>query len=259
MAEEQNSRFSGASWYQSILEHNINPIQIWGTGGIGSWSSLFLARAGFDVQFMDNDYLELGNFSGQFFTKEGIGMSKVKALYRALTDTVIARFGQDFIPKTFFLNSDDYDLSDIFYISSHKYTIICSCFDNMTARKNLFKSFLHTMQVLSEREEQDLSDKFLFIDGGLSMEYFRIYCIKGNDEQAKTKYSNEVLSLNDNDFEDDVCSMKQTSHIAAMIGAQITSFITNFISNKHDNVEAKLVPYKYEYFAPLALSNQIVL
>lgn len=41
MAEEQNSRFSGASWYQSILERNVNPIQIWGTGGIGRISLIF--------------------------------------------------------------------------------------------------------------------------------------------------------------------------------------------------------------------------
>lgn len=256
--EEQNSRFAGAPWY------NEKPvINIYGAGGIGSWLSFFLARAGFDISFHDFDYLELGNFSGQLFEKKCMGQSKVDALERTILDLCVLRKYQR-------ISGIESRISDteklVYFINNNsEYFIVCSCFDNMRARKNLFNSWIFTMNELiredyydSEEEADKLRKRFLFIDGRLTMENFQIFCIRGNDIAAQAAYQEQAL-FEDSAIPDDACTMKQTSHIAAMIGAQMTAFITNYITNVKDGVEGRTVPYKYEFFAPLALQNIVEL
>lgn len=174
--EEQNSRFAGAPWY------NEKPvIDIYGAGGIGSWLSFFLARAGFNISFHDFDYLELGNFSGQLFEKKYMGQSKVDALERTILDLCVLR-------KYQLINGIKSRISDteelVYFINNNsEYFIVCSCFDNMQARKDLFNSWMFTMNELirkdyydSEEEADKLRKRFLFIDGRLQKMLY--LCIK---------------------------------------------------------------------------------
>lgn len=255
--EEQNSRFAGAPWY------NEKPvIDIYGAGGIGSWLSFFLARAGFNISIHDFDYLELGNFSGQLFEKKYMGASKVDALERTIEDLCVLRQYQR-------VSGYESRISDteelVYYINNSEYYIVCSCFDNMQARKDLFNSWMFSMNEMisrdcsdNEEEANKLRKRFLFIDGRLTIESFQIFCIRGDDITAQAVYREKAL-FEDSAIPDDACTMKQTSHIAAMIGAQMTAFITNYITNVKDGVEGRTVPYKYEYFAPLALQNIVEL
>ena len=256
--EEQNSRFAGAPWY------NEKPvIDIYGAGGIGSYLSFFLARAGFNIRIHDFDYVELGNFSGQLFEKMYMGASKVNALERTIEDLCVLREYQH-------VNGYESRISGteelIYYFNNNsEYYIACSCFDNMQARKDLFSSWVFSMNEIirrnypdNEEEANKLRKRFLFLDGRLTMESFQIFCIRGDDITAQAIYQDKAL-FEDSAIPDDACTMKQTSHIAAMIGAQMTAFITNYITNVKDGVEGRTVPYKYEYFAPLALQNIVEL
>lgn len=255
--EEQNSRFAGAPWY------NEKPvIDIYGAGGIGSYLSFFLARAGFSISIHDFDYVELGNFSGQLFEKKYMGASKVDAIERTIEDLCVFRQYQR-------VNGYESRISGteelVYYISNSEYYIVCSCFDNMQARKDLFNSWVFSMNEMARRNYPDneeeankLRKRFFFCDGRLTMESFQIFCIRGDDIIAQGIYKEKAL-FEDSAIPDDACTMKQTSHIAAMIGAQMTAFITNYITNVKDGVEGRTVPYKYEYFAPLALQNIVEL
>lgn len=237
---EQNSRFSGATWYVP----NQVLVRVYGAGGIGSWLSLFAARAGFSLSICDFDFLEVGNFSGQIFKKDQIGVRKVDALERTITDLCYFIEGQRLNTKIkrFTQNSSIEE-------TGSRYSIVCSCFDNMNARRDLFEKFVDFAKANPHQHH-------LFIDGRLNLESFQIFCIKDDDDDAIEKYRNEAL-FEDSAISEDICSLKQTSHIAAMIGAQMFAFITNFIANMKDNIDGRVVPYKYEYFSPLVLHNMI--
>ena len=54
-----------------------------------------------------------------------------------------------------------------------------------------------------------------FIDGRLTAEQLQIYCVKYQDIE---RYRTEAL-FSDSDVPDAPCTMKQTSHVAAMIAS----------------------------------------
>lgn len=57
------------------------PIHIIGCGGIGSWTTLVLAKMGCsNITVYDNDTVEDHNVASQFFKESQLGMSKVDAL-----------------------------------------------------------------------------------------------------------------------------------------------------------------------------------
>ena len=187
-----------------------------------------------------------------------MGFSKVEALYKTIEDLCVFG-GNQRVRSVEMRISGPQELK--YYIDNKDgYYIVCSCFDNMQARRDLFDSWIFTMNEMirrhyrEEEEVNKLRKRFLFIDGRLTMENFQIFCIKGDDVAAQAFYQEKALFA-DNAIPDDACTMKQTSHIAAMIGAQMTAFITNFITNVKDGIEGRIVPYKYEFFAPLALQN----
>jgi tRNA A37 threonylcarbamoyladenosine dehydratase len=68
-------RYQDALWYNKPVR-----ILIFGAGGIGSWSSFFLTRAGFDVRIFDFDRVEEHNLGGQMFLHQDIGKLKIDAV-----------------------------------------------------------------------------------------------------------------------------------------------------------------------------------
>jgi tRNA A37 threonylcarbamoyladenosine dehydratase len=75
MKENIKTRFKDAPWFLTETEKLSTPsILIGGAGGIGSWTTLFLTRAGYPVCVVDFDTLEDVNLGGQFFLKEDIGL-----------------------------------------------------------------------------------------------------------------------------------------------------------------------------------------
>jgi len=218
--ENENLRFRGLEWYK-----NINPeiVVIGGAGGIGSWLSLFLARANFEVILVDFDIFEEHNLSGQFAKKSNIGTEKsvaVAANIAEYTSNEITALVERITPE----------------FSTHDFMF--SAFDNMTARKDMFSVWKRSWNSINRP---------LFIDGRLAAEYFQILCVT---PETADEYERRFL-FEDNEAADAPCSMQQTSHTAAMIAAHMVGFFTNHITNICMKKEVRDVPFYFEYVIPI--------
>lgn len=225
-----HDRFKDAPWYP---KERIN-ILVGGAGGIGSWTSLLLSRAGFSPLIYDFDSLELHNLGGQLYSKKMVGELKVDA---------IANIIKDFSDEEILTFNEKVDNNT----PTHSYVV--AAFDNMLARKQMFTSWYEHMA-----ENPDLRDKGIFIDGRLNAEQMWIYCIKGSDAEMCEKYISDCL-FDDSEIEEAPCTFKQTSHAAAMIAAHITGFFTNHIVNVLEGDNSRAVPFSWEYFIPMDLLN----
>ena len=223
LMDESTSRFSGTEWYNEIRKQRII---LAGCGGIGSWTALQLARMSPESIFLyDDDVVEMANMSGQLYGGEDIGIAKVDAIARTLhaytTAQNIYALNQRFTPET--------EAGDI---------MICG-FDNMRARKTFFDAWVKHIETKSEEEKA----KCLYLDGRLSIDTLQVFCIRGDDTFNIIKYSREKL-FSDEDADATVCSMKQTTYLACMIGSMIVNLFTNYVANLLDPI----IPYDLPFF-----------
>ena len=82
ITKPQFDRFKDAPWFPK--EDTF--VLVGGAGGIGSWTSLLLSRAGFKPIVYDFDTLEEGNLAGQLYPKSLINKPKVDALQSIIRD-----------------------------------------------------------------------------------------------------------------------------------------------------------------------------
>lgn len=326
MNEIHTSRFKDAPWFKNEETNVI----VGGAGGIGSWLTVLLTRAGFTPIVYDFDRIEEHNLAGQMYTKRDAvkNIFKVDALKencKEFSDTVIHT------------NIEKYTEDSM----SHNY--VFSAYDNMQARKDTFtawKNFvkdwkdtlestqivdvevteynvvledtnnnklavvkllkdLNTIGLLEAkhiadavspgvgedgepyvvRERIDIAyattlkarfdeigaitriepvirivkevqgiptDTPIFIDGRLRAEQMQIFCVTPNRIEEYEKHL-----FDDSEVEDAPCTLKQTSHSAAMIGAHMTAFFTNHLTNNYSGDIDRTVPFLWEYFIPL--------
>ena len=152
-------RFKDAEWFGD------RTVLIGGCGGIGSWLSLFLSRAGFTEVIYDNDKVEEHNIGGQLYGIKNVGKTKVDAIAE-----IIYEFTGDNRVHVFCSRMNKTS-------PTNKY--VFSAFDNMKARKELFENWL---------ESYRNSDDAIFIDGRLAAESFQVYTVKGNDPESINDY-----------------------------------------------------------------------
>lgn len=232
LLDDTTSRFSGAEWYQAIQNTNII---LAGLGGIGSNAALQIARmVPAKLILYDDDNVELANMAGQLYSYSDFGKTKVDAiadmisLYTSMTR--VQAIAQKFTKFT--------EPGDI---------MICG-FDNMMARKTFFYSWKRHIEGKSMEERA----KCLYIDGRLSMDCLQVLCIKGDDEYNIDRYSKEFL-FSDADADATVCSMKQTTYLACMIGSIITNLFTNFVAGTLNPI----IPYDLPFFTEYDAQNMI--
>lgn len=205
---ESTSRFSGASWYNDVTEQTVI---IAGQGGIGSWATMIMSRMHPRQLFIyDDDTVETVNLAGQLYGKSMVGKKKVNAMANLIKDfsdynTTMA-IAQKWTGET--------QPGDI---------MICG-FDNMQARKTFFHSWLR--RVVGHPHPE----KCLFIDGRLAFTDMQIFCITGDDSYNIKRYNKEYL-FTDSEADATICSMKQTTYCASIIGGLIVNLFTNFIAN----------------------------
>ena len=228
MKEIHSSRFKDALWFPKEEEYII----VGGAGGIGSWLTLLLARAGFFPVVYDFDILEEHNLAGQLYSKQDAEANtpKVKALAELCAnyaDTVIDVFEEKITRET---------------MSNH---LVISAFDNMQARKDLFESWSEFV----DGYEGDLEP--IFIDGRLTAEQMQIFCVT---PENRDKYREHLFD--DSEVEDAPCTLKQTSHAAAMIASHMVGFFTNHYTNNKERDIVRSVPFFWEYFIPLNYLNE---
>ena len=231
LMDDTTSRFSGAEWFEEIQKQRII---LAGLGGIGSWTALQLSRMAPQALFMyDDDRVETANMSGQIYGFSDIGKYKVNAMADILRQRATAH--------------NLYALNEKFTSFTPAGDIMICGFDNMMARRTFFNSwFTHV-----KKESTDKS-KCLYIDGRLSLDTLQILCIQGTDDYNINRYRNEFL-FSDEEADPTVCSMKQTTYLASMIGSLIVNLFTNFVANRLDPV----IPYDLPFFTEYDSQNMI--
>ena len=191
--EQQFDRFKDLPWFRPDLDR-VNVI-IGGAGGIGSWLTLLLARMGANTYIYDFDTVSATNIGGQLFSNDSIGETKVTALKRT-----VQQYSGSYT-NAFFEKYTEESLRSIYMFSA---------FDNMEARRIMFNRW----------KSQD-PEKGIFIDGRLIAESLQIFCVTKDNMDI---YEQEYL-FSDSEVEDAPCTMKQTSHSAAMIASHMVGFL----------------------------------
>lgn len=233
LVNNATSRFSGTEWYNEIQKSRII---LAGLGGIGSWTALQLARMNpAAISMYDDDVVEQANMSGQLYRHNDVGKAKVDAM----TDMI-----------------HDYTTMHSIYAIKDKFTENCEAgdimicgFDNMVARRNFFDAWHDHMLHYPTGEERA---KCLFIDGRLSISALQVFCITGDNDWAISEYAGKYL-FSDAEAEETVCSMKQTTYLACMIGSFIVNLFTNWVANSLNPV----IPYDLPFFTEYDAQNMI--
>lgn len=219
----QTVRFKDALWFPK--EEMDTQCIVGGAGGIGSWLTLLLARAGFNPTVFDHDVLEEHNMGGQLYDSISVGKNKVVAL-----STIV----KDFSGTEIDILASKYDETSV------AHTYMFSGFDNMLARKHMFENFVQYV------EGYDGVETPIYIDGRLSAEQLQIFCVTPDRIEM---YKNHLF--NDSEIEDAPCTLKQTSHAAAMIASHMVGFFTNHYANNVIGEQIREVPFKWEYLIPI--------
>lgn len=227
------ARFKGADWF-SWLYHK--PVLLGGAGGIGSFVSFFLSRLGCHIYVYDMDTFERINMSGQLVGAAHIGKEKTKVA----EDLAIA-FSDHILVESMGKYEED----------SEAGPIMISGFDNMTARKNMFKNWKY--YVLTHTEEAAES---IFIDGRLLSSSYQIFIVQGDNPANMKRY--EEFLFEDSEVEDIDCTMKQTTHCAAGIASHMIGFLTNFAANVVNGGKFNQIPFKYEYITEPNFTENVI-
>ncbi len=232
LLDDSTSRFSGTEWYSEIQKARI---LIGGCGGIGSNLIFQLARMKpANITIYDDDTVEAVNLAGQLFSITDMGKAKVNAM----ADMVL----------NYTTMNQVHAIQEKFTLITEPGDIMMCGFDNMVARRRFFKSWRD--HVISKPVGERA--KCLYLDGRLSIDTLQILCIKGNDLYNMERYEREFL-FSDSQADETVCSMKQTTYLACMIGSLMTNLFTNFIAGTLDPV----IPYDLPFFTEYDAQNMI--
>lgn len=232
LIDESTSRFSGTEWYNEIQRQKII---LAGIGGIGSWTALQLARmVPENLVLYDDDIVEKTNMSGQLYAISDVGKPKVDAICGTISTYTTAH--------------SVYAINQKFTSSTEAGDIMICGFDSMSARKNFFKAWFTHVGKKTEEEKA----KCLYLDGRLNVDTLQVFCIRGDDPYNMARYEKEFL-FDDSKADDTVCSMKQTTYLACMIGSIITNLFTNHVANLLNPI----IPYDLPFFTEYDARNVI--
>lgn len=182
----------------------------------------------------DDDNVEMVNMAGQLYSYNDLGKAKVNAI-------------ADMIAKYTAMHQV-IAIKDKFTSETESGDIMMCGFDNMRARRIFFDSWCKHLHSKSDEERANC----LFLDGRLSIDTLQIFCIRGDDEYNLLRYKREFL-FNDYEAESTVCSMKQTTYLACMIGSLMTNLFTNFIAN----TLSPIIPYDLPFFTEYDAQNML--
>lgn len=230
LVDESTSRFSSAEWYDKVREQRI---VLAGLGGIGSYVAFLLGRLKPNTIYMyDPDVVETVNMSGQLYSRDNIGSYKVNAIYNMM--------------QTYSGFYNGISRSRTYGPDSIKEDIMICGFDNMEARKLFFDSWMN--RVRSFEAGGANTSQLLFIDGRLAAEEFQVFAITGDNKEAMKKYEEEWLFA-DEEAEETLCSYKQTTFMANMIGSVMVNIFVNHVANQCDPIFPRDVPFMTSYDA----------
>lgn len=226
--DQSTARFSSAQWFTFVQSTRV---AIAGVGGIGSWLALMIARLNpAALALMDDDVVDFSNMAGQLFDRSNIGAKKVDVVARMIAAFAGYTKVQACARK---LTSE----------TSVPAILMCG-FDNMAARRAAYNAWKRNVAETSEAER----GKCLFIDGRLSAETLQVFCITGDAPYYMAAYERDWL-FSDEEAESTVCSYKQTSYCANLIGSIMTNLFVNWCTNQCDPLVDRSLPFMTEYSA----------
>ena len=232
LINDTTSRFSGTEWYEEVKKQSII---FAGIGGIGSNAVFQLSRLSPElIVLYDDDVVDASNLSGQFFNLSQIGMAKVDAAHVNIQEFSTA--------------NRIYAVKERFSLEERTSNIMMCGFDNMEARRLYFSAW----QAHVNRLEPSERKKCLYLDGRLSIDLLQVFCITGDNTYAMKKYRDEYL-FSDEEAETAVCSLKQTTYMACMIGSIMTNLFINFVANQLDPI----IPYQLPFFTAYNAQHMI--
>lgn len=246
------SRYKGAPWFKLA---SVTRVLIAGLGGIGSHTAFLMSRIHPNgVTLIDPDSVEAANLSGQLYSNPQIGLTKVKAC-----SNTINAYSSLYNCTCFTMPVEELSLTVLPHIN------ICG-FDNMQARKDLFKIFKSYVETIPDRPDDSkqqaaddwsntYKDTYLFIDGRLNAEEFQIFAINGADKYHMEKYEKDYL-FDDENVEEGICSFKQTTYCASMIASLITNLSVNFLATMSNPKIPRPVPFFTYYNAQTMFFKQ---
>ncbi|MBQ9392002.1 MAG: ThiF family adenylyltransferase [Lachnospiraceae bacterium] len=209
--DESSSRFSSALWFDKMQKKKV---LLAGLGGIGSYCAFLLARMKPErLILLDDDIIEPANMSGQLYSCDDLNHYKVEAIC-----TMINKYA---------LYYSVVALREKYTEATGACDIMMCGFDNMKSRSIFFHSWL---QHVAAQDAED-KKKCLFIDGRLAAEEFQVLCIRGDDSFNIGRYEKEFL-FSDSEADITICSYKQTTFMANMIGSIMVNLFTNFVANE---------------------------
>lgn len=245
MNKDQASRFKDAVWFP---KEDMDVI-VGGAGGIGSWLTFLLCRLCVpQIYVYDFDILEEHNMSGQLYGPGHIGMPKVSALSQVckqLADHTINAMNEKVTADTMATN------------------FMFGAFDNMVARKDIFtawKGFVADWLAVKAEVEAGtttweeaglLPYEPIYIDGRLTLEQIQIFCVTPD----RIEEYESVHLFDDSKVEEVECTLKQTSHTAAMIGGKMVGLFTNHLENISEGDKARTLPFLYQWLTPACYSS----
>lgn len=202
-----------------------------------SWLGLMLSRVGVRVICYDYDHVDEVNLGGQLYGADHVGTAKVTAL-----SNVIAQFSETIYDGVMGPYTKD----------SVTEACVFSAFDNIEARRIMFHRW--ESYIDGPDYKGQLRDA-IFIDGRLTMEQLQIFSVTGDNGAARSDYRSNQLP-EDSTIPDAPCTLKQTSHSAAMIASHMVATFTNHLTNVAVGEQERFVPYKWEFFIPLGLLTE---
>lgn len=224
-------RFKDLPWFDPIAKSKI---MVFGQGGIGSWVTLFLARAGADLVIVDMDIVDEGNLAGQLYGSAEVGMKKVAAMF----DVVTRLCGENNVTPMNVEVKDDEKAQ--WYGLLARMDVVVVSFDNIPMRKLVY-----------EKWRKNGKAESLFVDGRMSSENGNIFTISKTDPESAFEFY-EGTFFEAGDVEPLPCSAKATSHCGAFIATIITASITNWFTNKLEAMPMKrTILQQFDFHLPL--------
>lgn len=233
LIDDSTSRFSGTEWYNEIQKSNII---IAGLGGIGSNLAFQIARMHPASLFLyDDDNVEIGNMSGQLFSREDVERNKANAIASMIT--------------SYTSMTNPFAINTKFTSTSEAGDIMMCGFDSMKARNIFFNSW---KKHVIDKGDDVKRKKCLFLDGRLSIDTLQVFAITGDDHYNIDRYENEYL-FDDYEADETICSLKQTTYLACMIASVMTNLFTNFTANLLNPD----IPYDLPFFTEYDAQNML--
>ena len=231
-------RFSGFDWANDKATKQFT-ISLVGAGGIGSWFALLATRIGHSLHIYDHDIVERHNVGGQLYSIQSVGIRKVDALTTAI--------------KTYSSAGKVHSVGErVKEDTALAPGIIVSAVDNMQTRAILFDKFCqrvdqyvangHSTEFETNKvtfKGQLVAHPLLFIDGRLLAEQFQVYAVTpaSIDRYRETLFADEEV-------DEDMCSMRQTSHFGAGIAFNMIRVMNNYLANLYNPNCGREIPFK---------------